>query len=415
MIKLSDDWFYGSRSRRAGKDRFWIIIFIMMVLNVGVLTYVTIYKPKTGISDTEIQALETEIENLRFQLSSANMEIESLKEEIRISVIQGNETNVNDLTLIKLYNQTRRSVVLITVRTSGGGGQGSGFVYNKEGYILTNNHVVEDAERVDVSFLDGTVKEAKVIGTDPYSDMAVIKVNVPSNLLFPVNMGISSEMFVGEQVFALGNPFGLSNTMTTGIVSAVGRQMDAPGGYTIVDVIQTDAAINPGNSGGPLLNLRGEVVGMNTAILSETRQFSGIGFAIPSDTITREIESLIENGIYEHPWIGISGFEMTPTVAEAMGLDENTKGTVIATVSENGPADEAKLQGSTRTETVDEVQLQVGGDIIIGADGMPMKTFYDLIFYVSREKQPNELIIFTIIRDGKVIEVDLTLGVRPPP
>jgi S1-C subfamily serine protease len=191
--------------------------------------------------------------------------------------------------------------------------------------------------------------------------------------------------------------------------------MDAPGGYTIVDVIQTDAAINPGNSGGPLVNLRGEVVGMNTAILSETRQFSGIGFAIPSDTIVREIHSLIENGVYEHPWIGISGFEMTPRVAEAMGLDENTKGTVVATVSEGGPAFEAKLQGSTNTVTIDGIQLQVGGDVIIGADGMQMNTFYDLIFYISREKTPNELITFTIIRDGEVIEVDLTLGSRPPP
>jgi S1-C subfamily serine protease len=412
---LSGDEFYGSRSRTGGRDRLWIIIFIMMVLNVGVLTYVTYYQPRTTINEAEIQALETEIENLRFQLSSAKMEIESLKEEIRISVIQGNETIVNDLTLIKLYNQTRRSVVLITVRTSVGGGQGSGFVYNDEGYIITNNHVVEDAEKVDVTFLDGSIEEADVIGTDPYSDMAVIKVNVPSTLLFPVNMGISSEMFVGEQVFALGNPFGLSNTMTTGIVSAVGRQMDAPGGYTIVDVIQTDAAINPGNSGGPLVNLRGEVVGMNTAILSETRQFSGIGFAIPSDTIVREIHSLIENGVYEHPWIGISGFEMTPRVAEAMGLDENTKGTVVATVSEGGPAFEAKLQGSTNTVTIDGIQLQVGGDVIIGADGMQMNTFYDLIFYISREKTPNELITFTIIRDGEVIEVDLTLGSRPPP
>jgi S1-C subfamily serine protease len=268
---------------------------------------------------------------------------------------------------------------------------------------------------VEVTFLDGSIETAEIIGTDPYSDMAVIKVEVPESMLYPVKMGVSSKMLVGEQVFALGNPFGLENTMTTGIISATGRRMDAPGGFTIVDVIQTDAAINPGNSGGPLLNLHGEVVGMNTAILSETRQFSGIGFAIPSDTITREVNSLIENGVYEHPWIGISGYEVTPAIAEAMNLNEETRGTLIATISEEGPAEDAGLRGSTKTETIGGVPFQIGGDIIIGADGVPMNTFYELIVYISREKRPGNTITFTIIRDGELLEQDLILGVRPTP
>jgi S1-C subfamily serine protease len=237
-----------------------------MVVNVGVLTYVTFYKEESNFNN-ELQVLEIEIENLRFQVSSTILEIQSLKEEIRIKGNSSNDQTVMDLTLTRLYNQTRRSVVLIQVQTTdGGGGQGSGFVYNVDGYIITNNHVVENAELVEVTFLDGSIESAEVIGTDPYSDMAVIKVDVPELMLHPVNMGESSEILVGEQVFALGNPFGLANTVTAGIVSAVERRMDAPGGYTIVDVIQTYAAINPCNSGVPLLNLRGEVVGMNTAI-----------------------------------------------------------------------------------------------------------------------------------------------------
>jgi S1-C subfamily serine protease len=306
-------------------------------------------------------------------------------------------------------------VVLIQVQTLLGGGQGSGFVYNKEGYIITNNHVVEGAQLVEVTFLDGSIETAEIIGADPYSDMAVIKVEVPGSMLNPLKMGVSSKMLVGEQVFALGNPFGLANTMTTGIISATGRRMDAPGGFTIVDVIQTDAAINPGNSGGPLLNLYGEVVGMNTAILSETQQFSGIGFAIPSDTIIREVNSLIEKGVYEHPWIGISGYEVTPAIAEAMNLNEDTRGTLIATISEGGPAEDAGLRGSTKTETIGGVPFQIGGDIIIGADGVPMNTFYELIVYISREKRPGNTITFTIIRDGELLEQDLILGARPSP
>jgi S1-C subfamily serine protease len=419
MMELSENMVYDTRTKNANRSGLWIIVIIMMVLNIGVLTYVTFYNPVNNINEAtneQLQSIETEIESLRFQLSNLNLEINSLREEIRIIDNNGGiEPPSIPVTLTELYNQTRKSVVLIQVQTLLGGGQGSGFVYNKEGYIITNNHVVEDAQLVEVTFLDGSIETAEIIGTDPYSDMAVIKVEVPSSMLNPVKMGVSSKMLVGEQVFALGNPFGLANTVTTGIISAIGRRMDAPGGFTIVDVVQTDAAINPGNSGGPLLNLHGEVVGMNTAILSETRQFSGIGFAIPSDTITREVNSLIENGVYEHPWIGISGYEVSPAIAEAMGLNEDTRGTLIATISEGGPAEDAGLIGSTKTETIGGVPFQIGGDIIIGADGVPMNTFYELIVYISREKQPGNSITFTIIRDGELLEQDLILGTRPPP
>jgi S1-C subfamily serine protease len=295
------------------------------------------------------------------------------------------------------------------------GSAGSGWVYDTEGHIVTNNHVVEDAQALTVTFQSGTVLSAKVVGLDPYSDMAVIKVNAPNGVLHPLEIGISSELLVGETAIAIGNPFGLANTMTVGVISATGRQMDATDGYVVVDVIQTDAAINPGNSGGPLLNLKGEVIGMNTAIISSTNDFSGIGFAIPSDTITREITSLIETGEYEHPWLGISGYNMFPALAEAMGLDNNTKGTLVARVVEDGPADEAGLIGSTTTATVGGYPFDIGGDVIIGVNGLTMDSFYKLQVYLTRNTQPNETVTMSIIRDGEVMSVEFTLGVRPPP
>jgi S1-C subfamily serine protease len=247
--------------------------------------------------------------------------------------------------------------------------------------------------------------------------MAVIDVDVPAEDLIPLTLGESSELLVGEYVVAIGNPFGLANTMTLGIVSALGRQSSAPGNYVIVDVIQTDAAINPGNSGGPLLSLRGEVVGMNTWILSDTGQFSGVGFAIPSDTIEREVNSLIETGGYQHPWIGITGRQMSPAVAEAMSLSPSTMGTLVVSVTEDSPAEAAGLRGGDMQVTIEGTSLMVGGDIIIGADGRYMSNFYDLINYVERNKRPGDVVTFTVIRRGEAnpLDVDLTLGVRPGP
>lgn len=411
MIDLSDEWFYGQKSKSTNRDNlFWVVIIIFMVSNMAFLTYRTYFQGGGTASGLEI--LSTELDSIRFQLNSIQIEIEGLKEEIRIGQIPQDTEN---LILTQLYNRTRRSVVLIRVQTPTGGGTGSGWIYDMEGRIITNNHVVEDAEKIEVTFLDGSIVTAELVGRDPYSDMAVIQVDVSADRLFPVTVGVSSDLLVGESVIAIGNPFGLSNTMTVGIVSAVGRQMDAPGGYTVVDVIQTDAAINPGNSGGPLINLKGEVIGMNTAILSETGQFSGIGFAIPSDTITREIDSLIENGVYEHPWIGISGRVLMPDVAEAMGLDEDTRGTLVIEVSENGPAEDAGFRGGDEQVTIDGILQTIGGDVIIGIDGKTKDTFYDLIFYVVREKSPGDVVVFTIIRDNQQIEIELTLGVRPSP
>lgn len=393
-----------------------VLIIVILVIGNFAIAYYFVNKANQSVVDLneEIESLDQELETLRFQLQSASLEISDLRNSIQIN---GPGNASRGLELTQLYYQTRMSVVLISVRTPLGPGQGSGFVYDDEGRIITNNHVVEEADEITVTFIDGTIVPASLVGTDPYSDLAVIDVDVASYLLQPVTLGVSSELLVGEQVIALGNPFGLADTMTAGIVSAVGRQMEATGRYAIVDVVQTDAAINPGNSGGPLLNMKGEVVGMNTAILSETRQFSGIGFAIPSDTVDREVPYLIENGEYVHPYLGISGppSGLTPSINKEMGLDESTRGALISDVINGGPADQAGLRGGTREKDIEGVVLNIGGDVIIDVDGLTVKDLNDLVVYMERNKRPGDTVTFTIIREKSMMEVDVVLGERPPP
>ena len=405
---MSDEWFFES-SRRRRTSRSWLpLLFVaLIVVNAAVVVY---YANEMNRNVSELNA---EIETLQFHLNSANYEIATLRDSINIQKQNASKS----LELTQIYNQTRRSVVLIEVRTSTGGGQGSGFVYDSEGRIITNHHVVENAlpGGITVTFIDGTVTDAELVGTDAYVDLAVIDVDVPSYLLKNVTLGSSEDLLVGEQVIALGNPFGLADTMTAGIVSATGRQMDAPGDYVIVDVIQTDAAINLGNSGGPLLNMEGRVVGMNTAILSETGQFSGIGFAIPSDTIAREVPFIIAEGEYKHPYLGIRVMGLIPEIKEHMGLDDSVKGALVAEVEEGGPADIAGVRGGDRDVDLDGFTVRVGGDIIIGVDGQTVNDFYELVVNLERYHLPGDIITLTILRDDSVIELDLELGVRPNP
>ena len=262
--------------------------------------------------------------------------------------------------------------------------------------------------------VNGTIVKATLVGNDPYSDVAVIKVNPPATfILKPLKLGSSAGLKVGEEVIAIGNPYGLANTLTSGIISAVGRQMDSAGNYPIVDVIQTDAAINPGNSGGPLLNMRGEVIGINTAIPTETSR--GIGFAVPSDTIARELSSLLTTGTYIHPYLGIQGRDVTPNLIEVMGLPDGTHGTLVIDVTSGGPSDKAGLKGGTRTATVDSVSTKIGGDVITSADGRAMKNFYDLILYIQRNKKPGSILTLNVLRDNTPRNIVVTIGARPPP
>jgi S1-C subfamily serine protease len=405
---LSDEWFFESdRKRRPRNNWLPILVVVLIVVNAAVVYYFT-----SGVNQN-IAELNMEIETLQFQLNSANYEIATLRDTINIQ----RQNASKNLELTQIYNQTRRSVVLIEVGTPMGGAQGSGFVYDIEGRIITNNHVVEDAVSggITVTFIDGTIVDATLVGTDPYVDLAVIDVDVPSYLLKNVMLGSSEDLLVGEQVIALGNPFGLADTMTAGIVSATGRQMNAPGDYVIVDVIQTDAAINPGNSGGPLLNIQGEVVGMNTAIIGEVAQFSGVGFAVPSDTIKREVPILIAEGKYEHPYLGIRGMALLPEIKEHMDLDEYKKGALVSEVEEGGPADVAGIRGGDRDLDLDGFTVRVGGDIIIGVDGQTVNDFYELVVNLERYHMPGDVVTLTILRDNSLIDLDLELGVRPDP
>ena len=288
---------------------------------------------------------------------------------------------------------------------------GSGFVYDTEGRIITNNHVVDGSKTVDVTFVDGNTFSANVVGTDAFSDIAVLQItdDFAGEQLVPLSLGDSSQLQVGQQVIAIGNPFGLSDTMTTGIVSQVGRLLpNQEMGFSIPNAIQTDAAINPGNSGGPLLDINGDVVGVNTAIRSNTGEFSGIGFAIPASTVARIVPHLMQDGKYDHPWLGISGASLTPDLAEKLGLPRDFKGVAIATVTPGGPADEAGVLGGSRNQVP-------AGDVITGIDGHAVKRIEDIIFYIEEHTSVGDKITITVHRDDHEQDLTATLQARPLP
>jgi S1-C subfamily serine protease len=297
---------------------------------------------------------------------------------------------------------------------------GSGFVYDKLGHIVTNAHVVGGAKIVDVTFVDGNRYTAKVIGTDIYGDIAVLQISENStqrqqqllSTLKPLIIGNSSNLEVGDQVIAMGNPFGLSDTMTTGIVSGVNRLLPAAtgGGFSIPNTIQTDAPINPGNSGGPLLNMQGEVVGVNTAGLSDTGTFSGIGFAVPSNSITKIVPALIAKGYYLHPYLGIKGGALTSDLVENMtSIPANLSGIYVDTITKNGPADRAGLNGST----TDEYSKKHVGDIITAVDGHKVAKIDDLASYIDQYKSVGDNITLTVYRNGHEANLKTILTARP--
>ncbi len=304
------------------------------------------------------------------------------------------------------------------------GGEGSGFIYDTQGYIITNNHVVADAEKITVIFSDGTEAEATVVGTDPASDLAVIKVEgVDASLLRPVTLGDSDSLRVGEIVATIGNPFGLDGSMSTGIIAGVGRLLPsgatAPGGgrFNIPDIIQTDSVINPGNSGGPLLNLKGEVIGVNTAIATNgfgfQPSFGGVGYVVPANIVKEVVPELIENGKIAHPWLGIAGGTLLSAYAEAMNLNPDQRGVLVAEVLEDSPADKAGLVGSNQEVTIDGFPAQIGGDVIIQIDDQPILEFDDLLAYIVRQTKPGQEVTLTILRDGEEMQVQVTMEARP--
>ncbi len=332
----------------------------------------------------------------------------------------GDETILStkkSLTLVELFEKSESGVVRIDVDKINSSGEtgslGSGFVFDDLGHIITNAHVVESASSVTITFLDGSQYNAQIIGLDKFTDIAVIKVEEKPRYLHPLQMGDSSTLKVGEQVAAIGNPFGLSGSMTSGIVSQIGRLLPSQDtGFSIPNVIQTDAAINPGNSGGPLLNMAGKVMGINTAIQSGTGQSAGIGFAVPSNTILKVVPVLIEKGKYSHPWIGISGKDIDPELAKVRDLDQS-KGFLIVTVVPGSPAEIAGLKGVSEIKIIGDKEYPADGDIIVSVDGKEVRKISDILIHLQEEKSVGDEMILGILRDGEVMHIILVLIERP--
>jgi S1-C subfamily serine protease len=276
---------------------------------------------------------------------------------------------------------------------------------------VTNNHVVESASRIRVTFADGITAEAELVGRDSDNDLAVIRVDVPASRLHPVELGDSDALRVGQWAIAIGNPFGFEQTMTTGIVSALGRVVRQQSGFSLPQLIQTDAAINPGNSGGPLLDSHGRVIGVTTLIYSNSGTNAGVGFAVPVDTVRRVVPSLIATGRYADPWLGIQGTSISSLLAEELDLPVE-QGVLVQSVVEDGPADKAGLRGGNRQVSFEGALLAADGDIIVAIDGVSVQDMDDLIVYLA-DKSVGRRVTLTVLRDGAKRSVKVTLGERP--
>jgi 2-alkenal reductase len=349
---------------------------------------------------------------------------------VTIQIIPG--ADVQSQILQAVYQKVNPSVVQVvnlSQATGFGGesfgtvpqGEGSGFLWDNQGHIITNDHVVDGADKLQVVFADGTEADATLIGTDPGGDIAVIQVDAGLvSGLVPVEQGKMDQVQVGQMAIAIGNPFGFQNTLTSGIVSALGRSIPSQTQYSIPEAIQTDAAINPGNSGGPLLNAQGQVIGVNDQIESTSGSSSGVGFAIPIDIVQRIVPALIQSGHYQHAYLGITGDTYSRSWAGALGLPAKARGVYVMAVTSDGPSAQAGLQGGTVSTNVilsmsrrRATYLPKGGDLITAVDGQPVTKMDDLLLYLERNASPGQAVRLTILRGGKQQTVTVTLGVRP--
>lgn len=327
--------------------------------------------------------------------------------------------DIEEQLVTNLYERVGPSVVHITARLvtmsfffgpTASEGTGSGFFYDEEGHIVTNYHVVEGADSLEVKLADDMTVPAQVIGVDPPNDLAVIKIDVPAEYrLVPLELGEATSVQVGQRAIAIGNPFGLDRTLTTGVVSALGRPLQTDNDNYIFNVIQTDAAINPGNSGGPLLNSRGQVIGVNTAVRQDAQ---GIGFAVPVDTVQRVIPVLISEGVYPHPWLGLLGYDITPDLMQALQLPVE-QGVLVAQLYRDGPAVAAGIQGAQQQVIVGNRRFLIGGDILTAINGTPVTTWNNLSQYLELNTQVGDSIRLSILRDSQTLDVELTLAAQP--
>lgn len=411
------------------------ILLVILVIIAGVLGYFLGY----WSASNRLEDLQSQVSSLSEQF--AELQRSQLNWQVLLNQTAGrNETVIfmnntvyhnktiyvpyilgENVSLSDLYKRVRDSVVIIRGvtlyydvfgRRYYSSVEGSGFVYNFTGrmVIVTNYHVVADTVNVTVSFLSGNSYPAKVIGWDKYVDLAVLSVDAPSSEFKPVEVASSSTLSVGDIVVAVGNPYGLTGSMSLGIVSALGRTLNTQYGYAIANVIQTTAPLNPGNSGGPLLNLKGQVIGITTAIVADSQ---GLGFAVPSNTLLREINDLVTLGSYnKHPWLGASGVDMNYEISKVMGVNV-TYGWLIVQVIKNGPADAAGLRGGSRQVVIAGTPVTVGGDIVIAIDGIRVTGYDALTSYLEEFTVPGQTVNLTVIRGNQKLTVPLVLGVRP--
>ena len=414
-------------------SRIYVIVALLVVLGLclsvafGSLAggYVGYY-----FANREIQAQRAD-DSRTAQQPAAVVTVEARTEKAIVPPAQKEPADAGKI-FEEIYAQVNPAVVFISVAVESPTGNpfadpnapgfrygsGSGFVYDRDGHIVTNNHVVAEAAKITVTFSDDRVVSATVVGRDPDSDLAVIKVDPDGLNLLTVELGDSDNLKVGQQVVAIGNPFGFAGTLTTGVISGLSRSLPSTnvaegGSYVIPEVIQTDAAINPGNSGGPLLDLEGRVIGVNAAIESPVQGSSGVGFAIPVSLVKQMVPILIEDGKYVYPWLGISGGTLQPDVAEAMGLLRTQRGALVSTVTRGGPAAAAGLVPSQDIVRIDGFPVPTGGDVIVAIDGYPIRTFDDLIIRLVRFHQAGDKAQLTILRGGDTVMVTVTLAARP--
>lgn len=328
-----------------------------------------------------------------------------------------------DLTLPELFKMVEKSVVQIkgtsdtSSRLQANSRLGSGFVYDTNRHIITNYHVAGGGKDLEVTFMDGNIYRAKLIGSDPFTDLAILYVqDVPKDKLAPLPLGDSAKLSVGEQIAAIGNPFGLSGSMTAGIISGLGRIIpsnpSSGSQYSIPNIIQIDAPINPGNSGGPLLNMKGEVIGVNSAIFSTTGEFSGIGLAIPSNALNKVVPSLITKRSFNHPWLGLSGTNITPEIANVIGLKE-PRGFLVVDVISGSPAEKAGIHGGKQLTSINGSQIPLGGDVIEEIDNKTIRKIDDILIYLETEKSIGDNVNISVFREGQIQKINLILIARP--
>ena len=399
------------------KYRVWLVISVLMVAMLACSI------PGLALeffNRNETQAPSVQTEDVGIPQNEETSETRSTPTPGQTTIFIPDEVLLQDA-LVQLYENVGKGVVSIQVFSANSSGLGSGFVIDKEGHIVTNYHVVDGADEVEVHFPSGLKVFGDVIGVDLDSDLAVIQVDVDPDQLFPLTLGDSDQLRVGQTVVAIGNPYGYTGTMTLGIVSARGRtlesirQTESGNFFSAGDLIQTDANINPGNSGGPLLNLNGEVIGINRAIQTSggitNPANTGIGFAVSSNILRLVVPTLKEGETYEYPYLGLSSYDsLTLTQAEILNLDQ-ANGAYVAQVVDGGPSDQAGLrEGDQPTEVFG---LLAGGDLIVAVDGREILEFSELLSYLILNKQPGDTIDLTVLRDGEEMTITVTLGERP--